>query len=194
MATVFRVTIIATHLGQTMNNVINVRNTAAVATASDVATEMKDNYLTLIAQAQSGGLVYNAIRVQPMEVGNPAAFLLPVIIQGSKSSQGTELPFVCGVFQIQTATGGKHGRGRIYMPGVHVWGTNVGQWSSGAIAGINLGITNIIQQRFNSVNGSSFLDWGVMAKAIGSTFFPMTEIKFRTTPGLQRRRNIGVGI
>lgn len=194
MGTKFRVTIIGTYYGQTFNNVLNMDNTGTVMNAAQVADDVLAFFVLVVKAWQSNLVTYTGIRVQPMEAGNPASAFKPITIVGAKGNLVVENPFVAGVLKIGTAFGGKKGRGRIYLPGLTIHGIAGGLFTTAGLAIVN---DNIVLPLFGSYNGPTGvgnLKLGVMGRAVDSPFHVMTNLQIRSVLGIQRRRQVGVGI
>lgn len=194
MGTKFRVTLIGTYVGQTFNNVLNFDNTGAVMTAAQVADELIAFWVAQVRAQQTNNTIYTGVRVQPMEAGNPASVFKPVVLAGLKTTFSGNMPFICGVLKIGTAFGGKQGRGRIYVPGLMGLGVTDGLFTLAALTTINDQIVLPLNAQFNGLTGTSALRLGVMGKAVSSPFHVMTNLSIRSVLGIQRRRQIGVGI
>ena len=102
-------------------------------------------------------------------------------------------PCLCLKVRLHTPVGGRHGRGRIYMCPLPSNG-----WDSGIIRADQ--IANWITRAGLAVGpylsgGGNALTIGVLKKGGSSAdFIQATSFSLSPTAGIQRRRNIGVGI
>lgn len=194
MATIHRITVIGTYFGQTFNNVVNMQETTGLLTPEEVADEFDTEWVFEMNRMVSQNVKWTGIRVQPLTAGPPAPFNKTVAYQGQQSPAGTEFTFVAGVIKIFTAIGGRHGRGRVYIPGVGNNTTEQGVLRPDVLNLWKLTIIDPFVQKFNAANGTSPLSLGVMGKSPSSPWHPMTSLQMRGLIGVQRRRNIGIGM
>lgn len=182
------------------NNAINCQNVVVFDDGNNnftdlqVATELRDNWLTLIKAGQVTTFAWRNISIE--RIGSGVAPLnLAVNVQGVDSVDnlgGTQV--ICVKWRIHTTFPGKKGRGRIFLPAFRSV-----YWSAGQLT--SLGITNIsglittVKNRYVGPGSSGPLKLGVRGRgASDSGFHAADDITLSITPGVQRRRNLGVGI
>jgi len=180
--------------------VINSQNVVAFDNVDDalndasIAADLSGGWCTMLAAGQSNTFGWRNISIEHVGSGlAPANF--PIVVNGldgTSNTDGTEV--VNQKFRIHTATAGRSGRGRIYLPGYRQT-----LWSSGQLNAT--GITNMTI-RLNAIKGAyvgtgrtSTLWLGVLKRTgAAGDFKPAVNLTLSLTPGIQRRRNYGVGI
>jgi hypothetical protein len=119
---------------------------------------------------------------------------LAVNIAGNaNATDSKDHPCICEKIRVQTATPGKHGRGRIFCPVASLFGGNVGIVNAATIANRNAKLATLMA-RFNDVNPSTLITYGIIPRDTPSAFKPAINMFCDSKYGIQRRRNIGVGI
>lgn len=193
-----RVTISALLYGQVMQNVLNFNNADGALTPTQVCEEVRDYWIggttnVGIHSWVSNSVVWVGASCQTMGSGS-----FPTAITFSKAGQQTasnEMPTVlCIILKFRTATAGRHGRGRTYVPTVsNGFSTNglinaaFHSYADTAIAGLN--------SRFNSTgSGPLTLLVGPRSATVLADYHLVTNIEASNFLGTQRRRNIGFGI
>jgi len=188
----FRATLMAQHMGQAHQNVLHFQKSGAVTLdASNLANDLKDYWCQIWKPGVASNFTYTNIHVQQLGSTDPP-FDLAVSITGTGSAEAGTLPFMALNIRLQTAFGGRHGRGRFYHAGL-----NPGHLSYGviqpSIVTYFTGICTSLMARYGPTGASDF-QIGVMSRVASSTFHPVTSMTVDTIPRVQRRRNIGVGI
>lgn len=188
-----RVTITATFFGQTIQNVIHCNNPDGALTGPQVAAEFRDNWINNVRTQQCQSLVYRSVLVQRLPALANVPYTLGVSIAGVFGDDPMH-PCLCMIFRLHTQRAGKHGRGRLYIAG------NRGTGTVGAAGLVNAGnlavwvaLAATLEARFKS-GGSGPLTIGVWDKSAGGTLSLIDGITCPNRVGIQRRRNIGVGI
>jgi len=98
------------------------------------------------------------------------------------------------VLQLRTGLGGRHNRGRIFVPGSSVAFTQNGLYTGAYLATVTP-ICTTLEGRWTG--GSPTYGWNLVIWTRGdfaSSGRAVTTIQPRATPGTQRRRELGVGI
>lgn len=181
---------------------INCQNVVAFSygaasglTSATVAAELRDNWCTLLAAGQGFNFGWRNISVYQVGSGlSPTN--LPIVINGQDGVSpldGTQV--ICMKFRILTATGGRKGRGRIYLPGYRQAYWSVGQMTATGITNMTARINAIKTRYVGEATATSPLVLGVLPRGDDPTQFKMsTDLTLSLTPGIQRRRNLGIGI
>ncbi len=161
---------------------------------SDAAVEIRDHWIQLIKPLQASDFRYSLITVRNMNTLTLPPFSLVVSINGGG---GTVLNWwgpMSVVFSIRTATFGRKGRGRFYVGGFYVGQVGQGQFTSSAQS-FNAGMAANLEARYVAVGAPGNFRLGVAPRlATADNFKFATQIIPAPTPGVQRRRNFGVGI
>lgn len=179
--------------GQTCQNVLHFACSPGLL-ANTVAETIAAQWLDQIRPFQHSGAQW--VSVQAHQVDPPAlvTFNKPVVLFGSGTSQDeSDLSFVSRKIWLKSNSGGRHGRGRFYIPG-----TSRSSWTNGRIkqASITAGqpLINTLMARFTGPNPSTGLNLVIKTKGNTSGAIFVDFMEQAPIVGVQRRRNIGVGI
>lgn len=170
-------------------------SSATFPTQALVAAELRDNWCTILAAGQTNQFGWRNISIY--EVGSGTApFNLPIVVNGIDATDpttGTQV--LCQKFRIQTATGGRKGRGRIYLPGYRANLWSQGQLNATGITNMSIRL-NAIKNRYVGIAlGPSNILLGVLPRGDDPTkFLFATDLSLSLVPGVQRRRSLGIGI
>lgn len=170
-------------------------NAANYPTLAAIAAELRDGWCTLLAVEQNNSFVWKNIGVY--EVGSGlASFNLPIVVPGQNIQgplDGTQV--VCMKFRILTATGGRQGRGRIYLPGFRAAYIQQGQLTTTGITQMTPRLNAIKARHVGIELGPTKVILGVLPRGDDPSKFKFsTDLSLSIIPGVQRRRSIGLGI
>lgn len=178
----------------TCQNVVCFDNPDGALTDAQMAAELRDNWLTLIAAGQVNTFAWRNISIS--QIGsNIAPFNLAINVQGVDGVDnlgGTQM--TCVKWRFHTAFAGKRGRGRIYLPAFRSVYWSAGQLTATGITNITSRIT-AIKARYVGAGAPSplvLIIHGRGPEAAGP--LQVDDITLSLTPGCQRRRNLNVGI
>lgn len=176
-----------------VQNVFHFLNPDGFLSNQQICLEIRDNWIAIVKNLAAASCVWTNIRSERIDqVVNPAAANLAVNIAGTGNSN---TPHVCLAFiiRLQTAIAGRHGRGRIYF------GAPRPDWIGSSLV-LAAGITFIngttipaLMARYGPT-GNSGLTLGVHRKDDRQSLIQISGMSLATTLGIQRRRNIGVGV
>lgn len=195
---IHRVTISSTYFGSVCQNVVYCYNADGALTAAQIATEFYDNFvghsaLVGIQHLANSYVTFFQVKVENVSSPGDAPYLLAINRQGEVQGTTEASPTVCLVLQLRTATAGRHGHGRIYLPGTNPAFTNSGLVSSGGQSYI-VQCLPALNARF-CIGGSGPLYLVVHRKGTtGADDHPVTVLQIASRLGVQRRRSVGVGI
>lgn len=191
MATI-RVTLSMTYYGQLFQNVLHFNKSDYVA--SELPTliqDVKDNWITHVKWCQSDGLKY--INMKLHHVGSLTPDTNEVLaINGGTGSSSEYKPFNCHIIRIQSEVAGRIGRGRVYIGGIASNLTDFGFIKTSILATWATKL-QLITAAFGPSATSDF-QLGVNPHTETDDFKPMQSLSINPVEGIQRRRNIGVGI
>lgn len=193
--TIERVIITGLYHGQRIQNVLHFKNQDGTLTPFQVADEVKTNFVTQLKALQNFHYQYQYISVQAVDTSTPAPPFQQSILgfTGDFSGQGYHNA-IAAIFSIRTAISARRGRGRFYMGGVHGASVVDSIMEAGA-SGAYATKAAILTARFK-LGGTGPLVLGVFPRNSTSSadFVSMVQLIHREIFGVQRRRNIGVGI
>lgn len=190
--TIYRVTLDSTMYGQQLQNVLHFSHPSSdPATLQTLADEIAASWIGEIRFEHSASVKYTRIRVLMLE-SQFAAHEKTVNINGSWGGDDGIHTFTCFIIRLRTATIGRRGRGRQYISGVlKGWTVN------GFVHPDNINSWNNRFQNIMAVfgpGGSSLARLGVCNHRAPFVFHEVTSLQIAPTLGVQRRRNIGVGL
>lgn len=192
---VYRVTFSGIHYNQiTCQNVVAFRDQTNLMNPLTVAQELRDQWCTILAAGQTTQFGWRNISVRT--IGSTASpFDLAIIVNGQDAADGSlAVPVITQKFRLHTAVAGKHGRGRIYLPGYRQSLWTGGQLNATGITNMTIRL-NAITSRYVGPLMQSSLELGILRRGgTAADFIPVDFISLSLIPGVQRRRNLGVGI
>lgn len=178
-------------LGQRCQNVMHFKNIDGALTHAQIVTEVNDFLLLRFRNLQNASWNWTDIAVQDNLDSTPDLLTVHAITGAGSLSGEPALTFAAGIFSIRTPMAGRHGHGRIYMPGVHGASVQSGVIQSGAFSAYQGAAANI-KARF-IVGSVGPLLLGVAPRAHPGDWVQANDLVVRPNFGVQRRRNIGVG-
>ena len=190
-----RVRIIVTGLwhGQTCQNVMHFNDSSASFSGPGCHAQFLISWINRWKVLVGAAFVFTQTAVQNLNDLTLAPTVTPLSIPGTGSDNFHTPSPIALVIKISTGVGGRHGRGRIYVPGMASGGITNGIYDAGFLGSVAPTMTGL---RNDFVTGGTFLTIGVGARTGGvvTVVHSATQLDFRPIPGIQRRRNIAVGI
>jgi len=159
--------------------------------------EIRDNFIGGVNGIRSrltSAQKWTMLELYNMDLAGQSAVALPVNIVGARTGNLNQA-FAQNTILIhkKAFAGGKRGRGRIYLSGIDPATWNQGIMSQTEIDAWAPVISNLFI-RYGTPNPSSGWAMVIVGKGpIGDGFQTVKQLTLSTTPGTQRRRNIGVG-
>lgn len=190
---VFLVRVVQSLFGSVLMNTLHFSGPSSdPAQMAVLAQEIETDWIGQCKFKQTGNLKYIMVEVRLLESQFPVHQRV-VNINGVATANGGDLPFHAYVLRMYTNIIGKHGRGRKYIGGVQ-GGTSTNGF-----------ITQSLIDQWNISRGVWLGKWGPTGTSTfrlgitrrvnpGANFNQVQDIKVSTTWGIQRRRNIGIGI
>jgi hypothetical protein len=187
----FRVIVSGLMYGQLCQHRIHLQGSDPAQSAQSVASYVKTNFVDKVTIFQNANLKYISILVQILEDGAPAPFSLIFERLGQGFNDRRIPSTLTYVIKLQTATGGKSGRGRIILPGVQSDSIQDGFLTASALESWQETVISPMMAAFLD-NPSTTLVWCVRDK--NHTMHPVTNMQMRSLVGQLRRRQPGVGV
>jgi len=189
---IVRVTASQTIYGQVVQNVIHFRNNSDTYVPATIAADFTTNWINEVRGFQNPGLHYFQVSVKNMD--DPTGFTtnVPTDIFGGGFFGSQTWPTTAVLVQVRTAFGGRRGRGRIFIAGIHTGSFENGLFNASTVTSLNAFMANV-KNHFISGVGSNLII-GVCNRGFTPTFHSAIDLVVGSRPGIQRRRNIGVGI
>lgn len=191
MSNIARVTISGLRYNQVTQNVLHFEHQTEVWDAGAIAVEILNNWIPQAIKFSGTQFSYRSILVQCVNDPTLPTFTLALNVAGTQFDDQRCQGYVTSVIKLATNTGGRHGRGRIFFAGpasdAFQFGFHQATFSSQAA-----GFLATLMARYGP-GGSSNLRLGILNRAT-KTLTPVTGMTLRPIPGVQRRRNIGIGV
>jgi hypothetical protein len=178
----------------TCQNVIHFEDLGGTMTEQQVMVELRDNWCVKMCALLTNKFGYRNIAIQKMG-GDFQVFSFPVVVNGTDGVDNIGGTMVTSMkLRIITDFPGKKGRGRIYQSGIRDQFWESGQLQASAYAFLEPKLDQIRARYVGNVfNGP--LKLGVYGRGPeNSGFHAASQLIISPTPGIQRRRNLGVGI
>lgn len=192
MANVYRVTLTQSLWGETLQNVLHFTHADAnPLSMADLVTDLETTWIPHVKWIQQDQLRYVGARVQILE-SQFAAYSKALNISGSAGGSNDYKTYNAHILQLRTALAGRTGRGRQYIGGVALNLTDKGIIKSDIITSWGNHIATLVGQYCNT--GVSEFRLVVNPHTNVDQSKEVTSITLNPIEGIQRRRNIGVGI
>ena len=181
--------------GMVVQNVMAFENDDGFLSVQQVAEEIRDNWLTTLRAKQSGLLAWRDIKVDRLNDASPPIHLNINLPGLDAVDSGLSQPTIAWKLRINTNVGGKRGRGRIYVPGIRYSHWQFGQLTAFGQEDLQP-LVDTLSGRYVGPSHTGPLQLGVMPRPGPDVevFLPSTSLTQSVTPGIQRRRSVGVGI
>jgi len=190
---VYRVTNTCIVQGQTCQNVFHLASDGGQLLTA-IAAAVRDAWLSQLLPFQHNGARWINIEVREATTPLNAPFSLAIDILGTGAAvQVADDPCRCRVLKFRTAQTGRHGRGRLYIPG-----TSMSAWNGNLVNAASLSAGNSLVQtlktNWTGPNPTQQLALVICPRSDPGNFKSVVDIIQRPLAGYQRRRNIGIGI
>ena len=177
--------------GQTCQHVLHFIESNPARTAQDIAGYVKTNFVDKVTIFQNANLRYISMLVRFLEEGAPAPFNL-IFERAGQGFNDRRIPSTLTyVIKLQTARAGRHGRGRIILPGVQSDSIQDGFLTSSALVSWQDTVISPMMGAFLD-NPSTTLAMAV--REANGTMNLVTNMQMRSLVGQLRRRQPGVGV
>lgn len=196
---IFRVVMSGRMYGQTVQNVVHMHKSDATwpTDGNALAVAIRDNWIAGthgVKDLETTDVTWTEVKVYNADSPSLSPVALAISIQGFDSNGATQIfSFSSYVFRIRAISGGRHGRGRIYLPAPRFGNFIGGILTSAAISLINPVLAQLTAA-FITSGGSTGFNVGIAPRGSPASFIGADSITVASVAGVQRRRNIGVGI
>lgn len=191
MAFFARATFSGLRYGQLCQNVVHFEWLGISWDPVAIANHLAANWLPKVVWFSGTGFRYSAVLVQDATNPNLQTATLSVDLAGNVFDDNRCPPFVACVLKIQTLQGGRSGRGRIFLPGVAHDSMQNGLFQANFQQTRQPRIDEL--KVLYGLSGTSQLRLGLFNRTTNA-FNGMSNLTLRPVPGVQRRRNIGIGV
>lgn len=192
MAQIIRVTLSMTIYSQICQNVLHFNDTSGAYSPTGIAAEIVSKWINEVKGFQNPGLHYYNVAVKNLDDAGGITTDVPVDVFGGGFFGSQTWPTTAVLVQIKTPFGGRTGRGRIFIAGLHTGAFENGLFNASTVTSLNAFMTNL-KNHFLAA-GDSFLKIGVRGRGPAAAWKAADNLVVGNRPGIQRRRNIGVGV
>jgi len=192
---IYRVTFSGIYLGSVMQNVVHFEGSEGTGSLATIAVDMRDNWAVTMRNAHCSGFAYTNIAVKNLSDPSEQTYNLPYAAAGSGEPTPPHM-VIAFILTLRGAAPGRRGRGRVYVAAPRGgWIANSVVTSAGLTSLQSL-VINPISLRFVSPGNTSSLKLVIYHKnwADGPDVTSVASISARQYLGVQRRRNINVGV
>jgi hypothetical protein len=190
-----RTIVTSLYLGQRIQNVMVFDKPDFItADLNTLCQTLRDQWVFRIKQQQNAGFAYQNITAQKIEAAPAPPFLLDILGNTGALAGNGYHPSVAMVYSFRTHLATKAGRGRIYIGGIHGESILNGQFHP-TVAGSFALIATQLTSLFAEGGSNPFhLMVGPRASTDSTDYKAVVQIIARPICGIQRRRNINVGV
>ena len=191
---IFRTTLTASFRGMLMQNVLHFDTHGSGIQPNTINEIVRDQWISEYKFFSVDQVIWINIASQIVDptTGFSSNLAINIPCTGNITS-ASDHPSICEKIKVFTATAGRHGRGRIYAPVASLFGANVGVLKPETIAARNARLDTLLA-RFNDDNPQFGITYGIIPRDTPSAFKPAVLMRLDSRYGIQRRRNIGVGV
>lgn len=158
-----------------------------------IIAELRANFLTYLLPLQYTSAVWNRVDIKNMNIPAQSTFSQAIVpLSGNGQATGAG-PVMGALFSLQTGFGVRSKRGRIFIPGTNTGLSTTGTLSSSLTTTANNVINNIKNRYVDGGNNLGPMRLVVWSRK-NNDFTSVTNIALRPNFGVQRRRNIGIGM
>jgi len=181
-------------LNQINQNVLHFENPDGSLTNEEMRDDILGHWMPICRNRQNANGRWSKITISEIggTPGDPFVHLIPSPGQAGSMDGPPEHPSLTALFSTRTGVGGRHGHGRIYMPGFHGGWVENGLMRSDILPLMQTVANNL--SGWYSLTGAGPLVLKVVPRAHPVDALSVTSIVVKSVMGIQRRRNIGVGM
>jgi len=191
---IYRVTLTASFRGMIVQNVLHFDQHDSGITGATITEIIRDQWMDQFRGFSVDQVIWTNIGATQVTPSVGLTTNLAVSITGNANATSAgDHPCICEKIRVQTATPGKTGRGRIFCPVASLFGHNLGILNPATIAARNVKLATLMS-RFPDDDPPFGITFGIAPRDNPSAFKPATTMFCDSKYGIQRRRNIGVGI
>lgn len=159
-----------------------------------VAEIIRTSWWPTLRSMQNEHFAWSQVLVQNLDIqGAPMTQFIFPAQNGTLLGKGSH-PSLAILFSTRAACAGRHCHGRIYIPGVHEEGVLNGAVEPGYQSLITQFAGLMVQRFAHGGSDNRGLELVIVNRKQVSNFKSVVQIVPRFTFGIQRRRNIGVGL
>jgi len=196
----FRVVITGVLNGAINQNVLHFKKAGAVWPTDGAAlcADIRDNWLGGTNGVRQGLITlqkWTLIQAYNRDTIGDVPVSLSINVTGAKVGNGTQsFGFSAILIRLRAASGGKRGRGRCYLPGIDPSTWNAGVMSQTEIDAWTPRLAQLTTRYVGASPSSGFQLVVAPKSGVNPTTQAVVRLELATVPGVQRRRNIGVGV
>lgn len=187
-----RITLSGLYLGSVMQNVIHFLNPGDALTLAQAAADVRDNWADKMRNAHASGFVYTNIAVKNLSDLTVQTFNLPYAAAGVGEPSAPHMVLAI-LITLRCSAAGRRGRGRVYVAAPRSGWVSNSQMTGAGMSFMQANVIDPITTRFVGAGRTSNLELQVYHADTDSSS-NVVSLTLRQYLGVQRRRNINVGI
>lgn len=192
---ILRITCSGTYLGSVMQNVLHFENPDGGVTLPNAAIDIRDNWADKMRNAHASGFAYTNIAVRDLDDVNAQTYNLPYAAAGVGEPSAPHM-VLAFLLTLRGAAPGRRGRGRVYIAAPRSGWVSNSLMTGAGMSSLQTNAITPITTRFVGPGRTSALGLGIYHAQWGDgpSFTLAETLTLRQYLGVQRRRNINVGI
>lgn len=187
-----RITLSQLQYSQTFQNVFHIYDSGTFDKDA-INSAIQTYWIGYLKAKQLSSVHYRLIQIRDVSTPGQPTWNFPIDIGCTGGSAIETWGPLCALFSFHTAAAGRSGRGRFYMSGQYVGDVQAGVWSAVKLADLATTAAGIFT-RWGFTSPTSGYRLAVTSRSNPTDYKSVTEIVAQAVPGVQRRRNYGVGI
>ncbi len=187
-----RITTSGTYLGSVMQNVLHFANPGDAITLAQAAAEVRDNWADKMRNAHASGFAYTNIAVKNLSDLTQQTFNLPYAAAGVGEPSAPHM-VLAFILTLRCSAAGRRGRGRVYIAAPRSGWVSNSLMTAAGMTFLQANAIDPITTRFLGASRTGPLEMQVY-HAESNSSSNVLSLTLRQYLGVQRRRNINVGI
>lgn len=188
-----RVTFQGSNFAGIVENVVHFNNPDGATTHAAIGAYLQLNWIGPLLTIMSTQMNWVQMIIQRVDGAPSPATTIPISPNQGTQAGDAAAPFVSALLQVATDFPGRHGRGRIYLPGCTIGiFSNLGRMNIGSYNAMQTAVLNGWRTKF-LFGGSAPITLVVTSRSDPSAFHPAIGIDVRLWASVQRRRNWFIG-
>jgi hypothetical protein len=189
------VTFVGTTLAGVQENVVHFYNPDGAATHAAIAADLQTNWINPLLNLHNNNFTWVSMNIRTVDPTGGVTSTHPVSPGQGNQSGDMPPPFVSALIRLSSATPGRSGRGRIYIPGLSI-GTfgDRGRLTPGSYAAFQTIFLNGWRTHYLNPSGTSPVTLCIIPRSDPTDKKLVTALDVRLWASVQRRRNYFIGI
>lgn len=189
------VTFVGTTLSGVQENVVHFYNPDGTTTHAAMAADLQTNWINPLLNLHNNNFTWVSMNIRRVDPAGGVTSTHPISPGQGNQSGDMAPPFVSALIRLTSATAGRSGRGRIYIPGLSI-GTfgDRGRLTPGSYSAFQTIFLNQWRTRYLNPSGASPFTLCIIPRSDPTDKKLVTALDVRLWASVQRRRNYFIGI